>query len=66
MKYRSELIGGEFTMRQNASGEILMACWLEGACSVASVNSILESISEAKASVASRAELMDSRMRLRW
>lgn len=29
MKYRSELIGGEFTMRQNASGEILMACWLE-------------------------------------
>ena len=36
------------------------------ACSVASVNSILESISEAKASVASRAELMDSRMRLRW
>ena len=36
------------------------------ACSVASVNSILDSISEAKASVASRAELMESRMRPRW
>ena len=37
-----------------------------GSCSVASVNSILDSLSEAKASVASRAELRESRMRPRW